>query len=49
MALMGDMNWWGPNFLKRLSTSFSHGERRPAVQTVLAVRDARELVGSDAS
>ncbi|MEA5455184.1 MMPL family transporter [Sinomonas sp. JGH33] len=26
MALMGDVNWWGPRFLKRWSASFSHGE-----------------------
>jgi RND superfamily putative drug exporter len=49
MALMGDVNWWGPHFLKRLSASFSHGDRMPAVQTVLVVRDDRELVGSDAT
>jgi RND superfamily putative drug exporter len=38
MALMGDANWWGPRVFKRLSASFSHGDRMPAVPAVLGDR-----------
>jgi len=33
MALMGDTNWWGPRFLKRLSAGFAHGDEVPAALT----------------
>jgi RND superfamily putative drug exporter len=48
MALLGDANWWGPPFLKRLSATFSHGEPRPAVPAVRRRRDDSTPVGSGA-
>lgn len=47
MALMGDTNWWGPHFLKRLSASFAHGDEAPAALTPpRTVRPELEPVGS---
>ncbi len=46
MALMGDANWWGPRSLKRLSASFSHGDRAPG-PPALGPAD-REPAGRDA-